>query len=48
VVSISIYCDELQRLDAMVAAAKRNGRSSTNRSSLIRSAIKAFAGERAA
>lgn len=47
VISISIYCDELQRLDAMVATAKRNGRASANRSSMIRSAIRSIAGEQA-
>jgi hypothetical protein len=43
VISISIYCDELQRLDAMVAAARRSGKASMSRSRMIRSAIKAIA-----
>lgn len=45
IVSVSIYCDELQALDAMVAARKREGQSTMSRSKLIRSAVKALCKE---
>lgn len=45
VLSISIYCDELQRLDALVAKAKRGGDTRMSRSRLIRMAILAIAGD---
>lgn len=48
VIGISIYCDDLQRLDALVAKARRNGNANMSRSKLIREAIKAIAGEPAA
>lgn len=48
VVTISIYCDELARLDALVAKARRNGDSKMSRSKLLRAAVRAIAGEAAA
>lgn len=47
VVAISIYVDDLARLDAMVAKAKRNGDSKMSRSKLLRAAVRAIAGEAA-
>lgn len=44
VVSVSIYCDELQALDKLVARRKREGQSSASRSKVIRAAVKALIG----
>lgn len=43
VVSISIYVDELARLDALVAKQRRAGKATANRSAVIRAAVKAMA-----
>lgn len=47
VIGVSIYCDELQALDALVARRRRLGESSLSRSKLIRMAVRQLAKETA-
>lgn len=46
VIGVSIYCDDLNKLDRIVAARKRAGQSTASRSGLIREAVKTLKAER--